>query len=46
MDRTGAAEAAAAAKLGADKVEVIAQDPEQRSLRVKVQLDGAVVDGQ
>jgi hypothetical protein len=44
MHSAGAAEAAAAAKLGADEIEMIAQHPEQRSLRVKVQLDGAVVD--
>ena len=46
MHGAGAAEAAAAAELGADEIEVIAQDPEQRRLRIDVELDGAVVDGQ
>jgi hypothetical protein len=42
----GAAEAAAAPELGADEIEVIAQRPEERGLRIEVQLDGAIVDGQ
>ena len=41
-----AAEAAAASELGADQIEVIAEHPQQRRLRVDVQLDGARVDGQ
>ncbi len=46
MNGAGAAEAAAAAELGADQIEVIAQHPEQRRLRINVELDGAVVDGE
>jgi hypothetical protein len=46
MHRACAAEAAAAAELGADEIEVIAQDPEQRRLRINVQLGVAVVDGE
>ena len=46
VNGAGAAEAAAAAELGADQIEVIAQHPEQRRFRIDVELDGAVVDGQ
>ena len=46
MNGAGAAEAAAAAELGADQIEVIAQHPEQRSVRINVELDSAVVDGE
>ena len=46
MNGAGAAEAAAAAELGADEIEVIAQRPEQRRVGIDLQLDGAVIDGQ
>jgi hypothetical protein len=46
MDRTRSAEAAAAAELRADEVEMISKHPEQRRLWIYVQWKGTVVDGQ
>ena len=46
MNGAGAAEAAAAAEFGANKIQVIAQYPQQWSVGIDLQLNGAVVDGQ
>jgi hypothetical protein len=44
MDRTGAALSEAAAKLGADQVHVLSKDPENRRVRVHVNLMPLSID--
>jgi hypothetical protein len=46
VDGAGAAEAAPAAELGADEIEVVAEDPEQRRVGIGIDLHRAVIDGQ